>query len=106
MVPVHFYEGHQPSLERLAELNYAVFALDPGGEKILGSFDLPRRSAFLLGNEGVGIRFDYQELDIPCVSIPQLGKMASLNVSVAGSVALYEYLRQYRGKEVERETNG
>ena len=104
LVPVHFYNSFEPSIERLRELNYQIYALDFNGELLLGTFALPERSAFILGNEGVGISFDYRKLGIACVTIPQLGKVTSLNVSVAGSIALYEYLRQHRG-EVEKKVN-
>ncbi|MBM2805628.1 MAG: spoU2, partial [Deltaproteobacteria bacterium] len=56
----------------------------------------PDRLAIVLGNEGKGVRpLILRECDF-LVSIPMLGKIASLNVSVAGAVFLYELLRQSR----------
>jgi 23S rRNA (guanosine2251-2'-O)-methyltransferase len=51
-----------------------------------------------LGSEGEGIRpLIRHECDF-LVSIPMAGKIASLNVAVAGAVFLYELVRQKRAK--------
>jgi 23S rRNA (guanosine2251-2'-O)-methyltransferase len=56
--------------------------------------NFPARLAIVLGSEGAGIRpINLRECDFT-VSIPMLGKVDSLNVSVAGAVFLYELLRQ------------
>ncbi len=54
----------------------------------------PPRLVIVLGGEGKGVRpIHLRECDI-LVSIPMLGRISSLNVSVAGGVFLYELLRQ------------
>jgi 23S rRNA (guanosine2251-2'-O)-methyltransferase len=48
----------------------------------------------VLGSEGTGIRpINQRECDF-LVSIPMLGQVSSLNVSVAAAVFLYELFRQ------------
>jgi 23S rRNA (guanosine2251-2'-O)-methyltransferase len=59
---------------------------------------LPDRIGIVLGSEGEGIRpLIRHECDF-LVSIPMAGKIASLNVAVAGAVFLYELVRQKRAK--------
>jgi 23S rRNA (guanosine2251-2'-O)-methyltransferase len=61
-----------------------------------GIFDhvYPAKICLVLGSEGEGIRpLIRRECDFQ-VAIPMLGKTTSLNVSVAGAVFLYEWVRQ------------
>ena len=48
----------------------------------------------ILGSEGKGVPRLLREKSDYTVSIPTLGRVNSLNVSVAGAVILYEILRQ------------
>ncbi|MHA7877351.1 MAG: 23S rRNA (guanosine(2251)-2'-O)-methyltransferase RlmB [Bacteroidota bacterium] len=50
--------------------------------------------AVILGAEGRGIAPQHLKLADKCVRIPILGPIASLNVSVAAAVVLYEHIRQ------------
>ena len=52
----------------------------------------------VVGSEGRGISRLVRESCDVLVRIPMLGKINSLNVSVAGAVLMYEVLRQRRGK--------
>lgn len=67
-------------------------ALVARGGTPLGEADLPPEGAFLLGGERGGLP---EELVTQCykVSIPMSGAAESLNVAVAGAVALYEAAR-------------
>ena len=49
---------------------------------------------FVLGSEGSGIRPLVQKLCDAAVTIPQAGRIASLNVAVAAGTLLYEAARQ------------
>ena len=63
------------------------------GESIYGR-SYPTRLVIVLGSEGTGIRpINQRECDF-LVSIPMLGQVSSLNVSVAAAVFLYELFRQ------------
>jgi 23S rRNA (guanosine2251-2'-O)-methyltransferase len=55
--------------------------------------------ALVLGSEGKGVHDLVKRKCDFLVSIPMLGKVPSLNVSVAAGVVLYEIVRQRRGKE-------
>lgn len=95
-VPVRFHTSYHGSIEDLRQQGYSIYALDAKGEHSLGKCDLPQKTAFLLGNEGLGISFSYKEEGIQSLGIPQYGKMDSLNVSIAASIALYEYTREWQ----------
>ena len=53
--------------------------------------------ALVMGAEDVGISPDVLRFCDETVSIPQAGKIGSLNVSVAAGVMIYEVVRQQRG---------
>jgi len=61
--------------------------------------ELPENMCLLVGNESDGL----PPVALHCadmhVHIPQYGFTASLNVVTATSIALYEWVRQHRGKE-------
>ncbi|MCI5130857.1 MAG: hypothetical protein D3904_04895, partial [Candidatus Electrothrix sp. EH2] len=79
---------------------YTLTVLEPGCSELLGSCSLAKKSAFVMGHVEFGISFaraDYP--DIEALSIPQWGHVQSLNVSVAASVVMYEYIRQH-GKPI------
>jgi 23S rRNA (guanosine2251-2'-O)-methyltransferase len=61
----------------------------PAWEKDLGG-----RTALVLGGEGTGISRLLREHCDALISIPSLGRVDSLNVSVAAGVLLYEIRRQ------------
>lgn len=94
-VPARFYETFAQSYRQLHKCGYAVFILDPGAPSELPYTNLPAKCAFVFGHEEFGFSFrpdDYP--DLSAVSLPQLGKVQSLNVAVAASLAMYEYVRQ------------
>lgn len=105
LIPLVFHSTYRSCIEELQAEGYTIFALDLGADKEVGDFTFPEKTAIILGNEGLGITFDYQRWDIPALSIPQVGKMDSLNVSVAASVTIFEYARQQRTKAKRIETS-
>lgn len=80
----------------LGELQQAGFwcvGLDEGGERTLAQVDLTGRAALVLGAEGAGLRRLTRERCDEVVRLPTGGPVASLNVSNAAAVALYEVAR-------------
>jgi TrmH family RNA methyltransferase len=59
-----------------------------------GEADLRRPTALLIGNEGAGLPQDLVAAADARVTIPFPGPVESLNAGVAGSVLLYEAMRQ------------
>jgi 23S rRNA (guanosine2251-2'-O)-methyltransferase len=84
------------AITSLKEAGYWVVGLDAESGETIYDRSYPSKLAVVLGNEGKGIRpVILGECDFT-VSIPMAGKVASLNVAVAGAVFFYEILRQAR----------
>jgi len=95
-VPFYHHEDFSSCYQILTEKGYVCTVFEPGRPQLLGSCPLARRSAFVMGHEEFGISFDRLEYpDIEAISIPQWGHVQSLNVSVAASIVMYEYVRQH-----------
>lgn len=84
------------ALSEIKEYGFWTVGLDGNSTETIYDKIFPTRLAIVLGSEGAGVRpVNLRECDF-AVSIPMLGKVASLNVAVAGAVFLYELLRQDR----------
>jgi 23S rRNA (guanosine2251-2'-O)-methyltransferase len=81
-------------MEDLKEGGYWIAALAPGGDTSIYKLDVTSRLAIVIGSEGKGIREIVRKTADHIVDIPMRGKVASLNVSVATAVALYEIARR------------
>ena len=87
------------SVEELKENNIWTVGLDERGAKTYDSLDYKMDCALVLGGEGKGLHDLVKRKCDFLVSIPMLGKVPSLNVSVAAAVVLYEIVRQRRVAE-------
>ena len=96
-VPARFHDDFASACNTLLEQGYTLFALTPQRHsQALPSISLPKRSAFILGHEEYGFSFELEKWpQIQALHIPQFGEVESLNVSVAASIVMYEYVRQH-----------
>ncbi len=100
-VPAVFHETFADCYADLNEQGYALFLLDPEEASSLCTMELPCKSAFVLGHEEFGFSFDPKDYpDLKRLTIPQFGSVQSLNVSIATSVVMYEYVRQWQSAVV------
>ncbi len=81
-------------IEELKRRNVWVVGVDSLGQMGYTEFDYSGAVALVFGNEGAGLHRLVRERCDAVVSIPMRGKVASLNVSVAVGVVLFEALRQ------------
>ncbi len=82
------------AISDLKELGFWIVGLDIKAPESIYDRVYPQRLGIVLGSEGGGIRpLILRECDF-LASIPMRGKIASLNVAVAGAVFLYELVRQ------------
>ena len=78
----------------LKECGIKLLALDDKGQTILYDTDLTGPLAVIVGAEDKGISAAARKLSDSCVSIPMKGYIASLNVSVATGIMVFETQRQ------------
>jgi tRNA G18 (ribose-2'-O)-methylase SpoU len=94
-VPASFHDNFSSCYQELINRGYQIFTLEPETDNLLHEIDLPKKSAFVLGHEELGINFDREDYpDIQPVTITQFGNVQSLNVSIAGSIIMFEYTRR------------
>jgi tRNA G18 (ribose-2'-O)-methylase SpoU len=94
-VPARFFDDFAESYGLLQESGYELFTLEPIGGTPLCECALPEKSAFVLGHEELGLSFERADYpDIGSLTIPHSGAVESLNVSVAASIVMYEYVRR------------
>jgi 23S rRNA (guanosine2251-2'-O)-methyltransferase len=82
------------ALEDLKKLGYWIYGLDERGEHPYDQVAFSRPTAIVLGGEGRGL---HQQVAKHCdflVRIPMSGGVASLNVSVAAGIVLFEWRRR------------
>ena len=85
------------TLRELKERNIWVIGTDAEAREDLYAATWPAGTAWVLGAEGDGMRRLTRETCDQLVTIPMLGSVQSLNVSVASGVCLFEAVRQRVG---------
>lgn len=84
------------TLRELKERGVWLVGTANEAERTLFDVDLTGPTAIVMGSEGEGLRRLTREACDELVAIPMAGAVASLNVSVAAGVALFEAVRQRR----------
>jgi 23S rRNA (guanosine2251-2'-O)-methyltransferase len=82
------------SLKLLKDANIWSVGADMSGDKRPHQVDLTEGIVLVLGAEGAGLRQLTRQTCDFLVSLPQLGAVESLNVSVAAGMLMYEATRQ------------
>lgn len=83
---------------RLKAAGIRLYAADLSGEKWYDGEDYTGGSAFLIGNEGNGLRPETAALADAGIRIPMAGRVESLNAAMASGILMYEAARQRRGR--------
>jgi 23S rRNA (guanosine2251-2'-O)-methyltransferase len=86
-------------IEGLKSRGLWVVGADPQGEQVYTAADLTGPIAVVIGSEGKGIHRLVKEKCDFLVTLPMRGRISSLNASVAGSLVMYEIVRQRAGGE-------
>jgi 23S rRNA (guanosine2251-2'-O)-methyltransferase len=82
------------ALEKLKQRGFWVYGLDERGDRLYFETDYATPAAFVLGGEGHGLHQNVRTHCDVVVRIPMAGPIASLNVSVAAGVILFEWRRR------------
>jgi 23S rRNA (guanosine2251-2'-O)-methyltransferase len=86
------------TLEELKKRDLWIIGLDERGTMDYDQFDFSVGCALVMGREGAGLHDLVRRTCDHLLRIPMAGRVASLNVSAAGAVVLYEAARQRRNK--------
>jgi len=93
-VPYFMVTNLARTLGELKERNIWCLGLSDEADQTLYQSDLKTATALVMGAEGAGLRQLTRKTCDALVSIPMLGAVESLNVSVASGICLYEAVRQ------------
>ncbi|HTS51991.1 MAG TPA: 23S rRNA (guanosine(2251)-2'-O)-methyltransferase RlmB [Burkholderiales bacterium] len=89
------------ALDEMKECGLQVVGADQAGVESLPETELTGPLAWVLGAEGEGMRRLTRERCDRLICIPMLGRVQSLNVSVAAALCLYETRRRRAGEPGE-----
>ena len=90
------------AVDELKTLGVWSVGLAADAQQRYDQVDLTGPTALVLGAEGAGLRRLVRERCDLLASIPMLGHVASLNVSVAAGIVLFEAIRQRRARPQTR----
>ena len=93
-LPVIRSENLKDSIRFLKDSGLTILAATEKTETPYSKTDFNRPLALILGSEGEGISEEYLKLCDETLSIPVMGEIESLNVSVACGILLFEAIRQ------------
>lgn len=97
-LPFYRVEDLPGAVMELKDGGLRVYAAHLEGRRTYNGEDYRRGCAFLIGNEGNGLRQEVAECADCRIRIPMEGCTESLNAAVAASILLFEAARQRRGK--------
>ncbi|WP_074695530.1 23S rRNA (guanosine(2251)-2'-O)-methyltransferase RlmB [Selenomonas sp. KH1T6] len=93
-VPVARIGNISQTLKALKEKGFWVAGADMDGAQAYNEADLTGALVLVVGSEGRGMSRLTKEACDFIVSMPMVGRINSLNASVAGSILMYESMRQ------------
>jgi 23S rRNA (guanosine2251-2'-O)-methyltransferase len=93
-------------LAEAKRVGFWVYGADAAADSSYHAQDYRNKVAFVLGSEGEGLGRRVAKACDVRVSIPQQGKVGSLNVSVSAGVLLFEAVRQRSGDSGGRAGDG
>lgn len=82
------------TIDYLKEYNLQIVACHEKTDKMVYDADFKQPTAIIMGSEENGISGEYLKRSQVQVKIPMAGTIASLNVSVATGIILYEVMKQ------------
>ncbi len=94
-IPIVSIGNINNTIKTLKENNFWIYGLSMKGDAVLGTdtFDAP--TAFIIGNEGAGIREKTAESCDVLLSIPMHARTESLNAAVSAGVVFYEWSKKH-----------
>ncbi len=93
-VPFLYVPDLEAAVLQLHKAGVATYGAHLKGENYYSSFSFRQGTAFLIGNEGKGLRESTMRLVQHSLKIPMEGKVESLNAAIASALLMYEAHRQ------------
>jgi len=94
VMPVVKVTNLNRTLEQLKEKGFWIYGLDERGTQSYSDTEFTNPAAIVLGGEGQGLHEQTRRHCDFLVRIPMAGQIASLNVSVAAGVVLFDWRRR------------
>ena len=105
-LPMEVLETPAACIERARAEGFQIVALQQGPKaQSLFEVEWPEHPLIVVGNEGDGLPLDFAAAADLEIEIPVYGKIDSLNVSMAASVAMYEF-RAFQARSSRLEATG
>lgn len=95
-MPFLYVEDLREVLAKLKEKGIPTYAAHLQGKNFYDEENYKTACAFLIGNEGNGLREEIAKMADIWVKIPMHGQVESLNAAIAASVLMFEVCRQRR----------
>jgi len=93
-VPFVYVNDMKDTIESLHNANVKTYAAHLKGENYYDSFSFREGTAFLIGNEGNGLKKETADMASAYLKIPMEGQVESLNAAIATALLMYEAHRQ------------
>lgn len=93
-IPFCYVEDLKEVVELFRGRGIHTYAAHLEGREYYDSFSFREGTAFLIGNEGNGLRRETAEAAEHYIKIPMEGKVESLNAAIASALLMYEVHRQ------------
>lgn len=95
-MPFVYVDDIIDAIEKMKEKQIQVYAAHLDGKNSYDKEDYSKGTAFLIGNEGNGLRDEVAAKADTWVQIPMAGEVESLNAAIAAAVLMFEVSRQRR----------
>lgn len=95
-MPFFYVEDLPEFLDELKEKGVKTYAAHLEGSNNYDEEDYRGACAFLIGNEGNGLRPEVADRADIRIKIPMQGQVESLNAAIASAILMYEVSRQRR----------
>lgn len=82
------------AIDKMKRSDITIVGAEAGSDLTPWDIDMRSPLAFVIGSEGQGLRKTVREMCDFVVSLPMMGKVNSLNVSVAAGILSYEVIHQ------------
>lgn len=89
-VPFLYTESLEQVILQLKEKNVRTYAAHLQGKEYYDIQEWKEGCAFLIGNEGNGLKKETADLADKYIKIPMMGQVESLNAAVAAAILMYE----------------